>query len=358
MPRRYWTAWGRRLLTLLLAACLLTPVALADDEESIWHGDWVNFLLICNEGMNNSGGNAGNTIMVIALNPVTGKIRLMMFTWDAFVDYEGYDVPQKLDMPYRNAGPEETLRVFDYNFDMNINHYLSLNYLNLAALIDAYGGVDIDITRAERNALNGMVGSKKARIEASVSAGLMSQMVVELIAQEYYLNEYGPNTHINGLQAVSYGWLQYDSVYNCCLRDAKVISKLFSSVGHRMTERIAFCTNETGVPDPDVVSGRRVINLDEPTEDDLQYLRLQVAPIFQMAYNNLTEDEIITITLALARTAYTAARYGVNIFDLVEYEIFPIEATQPYDLVAGTPGHLVDKEANRARMMQFLYGDQ
>ena len=86
----------------------------------------------------------------------------MSFTWDTFVDYEGYDVPQKLDMPYRNNGPEEAMKVFNDNFGMNMAYYLSLNYLNLASLIDEYGGVAVDVTRAERNALNGMVGSKRS----------------------------------------------------------------------------------------------------------------------------------------------------------------------------------------------------
>ncbi len=345
-----------RLAAVLAALCLmLTATAWAEGGDPM--DDWVNFLLICNEGMNNSGGNAGNTIMVIAMNPTDGRIRLMMFTWDAFIEYEGYDLPQRIDMPYRNNGPEETLKVFDQNFDMDIDHYMSLNYLNLAALIDAYGGVTVDITRAERNALNGMVGSKKAQIQAKVNMGMLSQMALELIAEENYLNEYGPATHLNGLQSVAYGWLQYDSVYNCCERDAKVISKLFDSVGRCMSERILFYTNQNGAPAASTVNGRRVINLDEPTEEDLAFIRQQIAPIFEMAYNNLTEEEIADVTLTLARTAFNASVQGVNIFELVEWRIFPVEATQPYDLVAGAQGHLVDKEVNRAAMLEFLYGE-
>ena len=148
---------------MLLVVCLLPVFAVA--EETPGDGEWVNFLLVCNEGMNNAGGNAGNTLMVVAMNPDTGDIRLMMFTWDTFVDYEGYDLPQKIDMPYRNNGPEETMKVFNDNFGLDITRFLSLNYLNLASLIDTYGGVEVDISRAERNALNGMVYSKKENID-------------------------------------------------------------------------------------------------------------------------------------------------------------------------------------------------
>ena len=179
-----------RLLALLLAVCLLPVLSLAETAETAEAAetvetavttetaeateaeetaeaagsDWVDFILICNEGMNNDKGNAGNTIMLVAINRNTGRINLVSFTWDTFIDYDGYDAPQKLDMPYRNNGPEELIRVFNNNFDTGITRYLSLNYLNLASLIDDYGGVDVDISIAERNALNGMVASKKIRL--------------------------------------------------------------------------------------------------------------------------------------------------------------------------------------------------
>ena len=119
--------------------------------------DWVTFLLMCNEGMNNTGSNVGNTLMGVSVNSNSGKVRLMMVTWDTFIEYEGYDVPQLIDMPYRNNGPEEAVKVFDANFDTHIDRFMSLNFLNLAHLIDTYGGVNVDISRAERNALNGLV---------------------------------------------------------------------------------------------------------------------------------------------------------------------------------------------------------
>lgn len=341
-----------RLTALVLALCLLPVFALAEDAGS--DSDWVNFLLICNEGMNNDKGNAGNTMMLVAMNPVVGKIRLIMFTWDTFIDYEGYDVPQKLDMPYRNNGPEECMKVFNANFGMNIEYYMSLNYLNLANLIDEYGGVYVDISRAERNALNGMVASKKASLEAQVGSGFLGQAIVEMLAQEYYLTDFGPNTHLNGLQAVGFGWLQYDSVYNCCTREAKVISNLFDSVGKVIADHVTFYTNETG--EPENVHGR-AINLDSITEEDYQFIREQMDPIFRMSFNNLTEDKIYSISIALARVAYQASRQGVDLFEGLQFKVLPLEATKPYDIIAGTKGHLIDKEANMAEIREFLDQD-
>ena len=343
-----------RLAALLLVVCLLPVSALS--EEAVKQDDWVSFLLICNEGMNNEKGNAGNTLMVAAMNPVLGRIRLMMFTWDTFIDYPGYDVPQKLDMPYRNNGPEEAIKVFNDNFGLNITHYLSLNYLNLASLIDEYGGITVDISRAERNALNGKVGSKKIRLQEEVASGLLGQAVIDMLAQDYYLNDFGPDTHLNGLQAVGFGWLQYDSVYNCCERDAEVVEGLFHSASVYMSQHVAFYTNETGVPEN--IAGRRPVNLDDITEEDYSYIHQLIEPIFRMSANNMGEEEIRSITLSLAHVAYQASREGTDILDFLRTTIFPVEATKPYDSVAGTQGHLLDKEANKAAIQEFIYGDE
>ena len=342
-----------RWIALLLVFCLLPVFTL--NEATAEDSGWITFLLICNEGMNNDRGNAGNTLMVAAMDPNRGKIHLMMFTWDTFVDYEGYDVPQRLDMPYRNNGPEESMKVFNDNFGLNINHYLSLNYLNLASLIDEYGGVTVDLSRAERNALNGMVASKKVRLQEEVASGFLSQLVIDMLAQDYYLNDFGPDTHLKGLQGVGYGWLQYDSVYNCCERDAEVIASLFHSVGTFLSSRVTLYTDETGKPES--AEGKRLINLDSVSEDDYAFLYKMIAPIFEMSANNMEEDEIRAISLSLARIALQAQREGTDIFDLLHTTVLPLEATQPYDTVAGAQGHLIDKEANIVAIRNFLYSD-
>ena len=345
-----------RLAALLMILCLLPAAAPAEAPANAETPEgWVTFLLVCNEGMNNSKGNAGNTLMSVAIHPEMGKIRLMMFTWDTFIDYEGYDVPQKLDMPYRNNGPAEAVKVFNDNFGLDIQHFMSLNYLNLAALIDEYGGVTVDVSRAERNALNGMVASKKIRLQEEVAGGMMSQTVVDMLAQDYYLNDFGPDTHLNGLQAVGFGWLQYDSVYNCCERDVEVIASMFHSVSTFISRHIIFYTNETGAPE--FTDSRRAINLDEITDDDYEYIHSLIQPVFQMSSNDLSEEEIRAITISLAHIAYRAHREGADILDYLQTTVLPLEATQPYDIVAGTKGHLVDKEANIAAIRNFLYGD-
>lgn len=340
----------KRMAAVLLALVMLFAGAVSAEENN----SQVSFLLMCNEGMNNDGGNVGNTLMTVSFDADTGRIRLLMFTWDTFIDLEGYDTPQLLDQPYRDDGPEGTLKAYNQNFGQNIKKFLSINYLNLANLIDDFGGVEVDLTRAERNALNGMVESKKENITTMANIGILEQAILDGLAGEYYLDSWGEDTHLNGLQAVGFGWLQYDSVYNCCLREGKVISDLFASVEDLLNEQVVFCTDESGVPEE---TNRRVINLDHTTREDLDELYRHIKPIFVKSYNNLTQNEVYIITAAFARAAYEAARQGVDVFRNVECAILPLEAVQPYDVVAGREGHLVDTDANAKAITDFLYGE-
>ena len=55
-----------RLAAILLAVCILVPATGMAIEEREDERGWIDFILVCNEGMNNSGGNAGNTMMVVS----------------------------------------------------------------------------------------------------------------------------------------------------------------------------------------------------------------------------------------------------------------------------------------------------
>ena len=134
-----------------------------------------------------------------------------------------------------------------------------------------------------------------------------------------------------------------------------VIAALFHSVGEYITDKAVFFTDESDLPKD--LEGRRPINLDAVTDEDYEFIHELIAPIFQMSANNLQEDEIRTISLALARIAWQASRQGVNIFDALDKIVLPLEATEPYDTIAGAQGHLVDKEANIEAIRNFLFND-
>lgn len=341
---------GKAILICVLVLSLVCP-ALAEGNED----DWFTFFLMCNEGMNNDGGNVGNTMMIVSANPGDGRIKLLMFTWDSFIDYPGYDLPQLIDQPFRVAGPEETMKVFNDNFDLDIQSYLSVNYLNLASLIDAYGGVNVDITRAERNAINGMVSEKANLLQTKYSGSILATLALDIAVDKVYLADFGYDIHLNGLQAVAFGWLQYDSVYNCCNREVMVISELFSTVAAAANEKAVFYNSAYSVPE--INDSRRLIDLNNMSDEDYAFVHQFVRPIFDKSYHNVSDDDVMRISMAIISTAYEARRNGINLFDRVEVKILPLEALEPYETIAGKEGHRIDKAANEAAIKEFLYGE-
>ena len=136
-----------------------------------------------------------------------------------------------------------------------------------------------------------------------------------------------------------------------------MIAALFNSVGKKMREKVILYTDESGYPEN--INDRRAINLDHISADDRDFLRQEMAPIFQMSYHNLSEQNILDISDALTRAAYRASRQGVDIFDsFLEYAVLPLEAKNEYDTVAGTKGHIVDYEANEEAIKAFLFSEE
>ena len=62
-------------------------------------------------------------------------------------------------------GPQSTLNMINVNMDLNITDYVMVNWSALIDIIDAVGGVDIEITEEERDWLN------KYLVDTSVNTG-------------------------------------------------------------------------------------------------------------------------------------------------------------------------------------------
>ena len=84
----------------------------------------------------------------------------------------------------------------------------------------------------------------------------------------------------------------------------------------------------------------------------------EISPIFDKSYNNMSEEEIRETGMIIVRTAYNAAKEGVNIFEDVVHAVLPIEApNEEYTTIAGQQGMIIDVEANIKAINDFLYGE-
>mgnify|MGYP002963054006 FL=1 len=99
-----------------------------------------------------------DAIMVMSIDNVHHKVKLTSIMRDVRVymgdgsPYDsGYD---KLNHAYMYGGPEQAIRTINQNFGLDIQDYVTVNFASMAKIVDAFGGVNIDLTEEEVEQVN------------------------------------------------------------------------------------------------------------------------------------------------------------------------------------------------------------
>ena len=119
-----------------------------------------------------------------------GSLKLTSVLRDTVVDIPGHG-RDKLNAAYAYGGPELAMRTLNENFGLNILHYAAVDFVSLVEIVDAVGGVDIDITQAEMEQININVVSSRFVFRP------LGYTATEL-------TRYGEGTHLDGLQALGF----------------------------------------------------------------------------------------------------------------------------------------------------------
>lgn len=106
---------------------------------------------------NESGAYLTDVVMVSSTDPVTKKTTLLSFPRDMLIDINkknGFKYPARINNSYgvgvkdggsRTAGVEQVKRDLKENFAITIDHYVILDFKGVEGLVDAIGGVTLDI---------------------------------------------------------------------------------------------------------------------------------------------------------------------------------------------------------------------
>lgn len=113
-----------------------------------------NILLIGTDS--NSDWGRSDTLMVLTLDNVHGKIKMTSLLRDTLVTIPGYD-PDKLNAAYAYGGAELCIETVEYNFGIDIDGYAIINFKTFKDLINAIGGVDVYLTEDEIDYINAQV---------------------------------------------------------------------------------------------------------------------------------------------------------------------------------------------------------
>lgn len=101
-------------------------------------------------------GERSDTIMVASLNRETKEVKISSVYRDTLLQQKD-GTYNKANAAYSYGGAEQAIAMLNKNLDLDIQHYVTVDFGALVDVIDALGGIDIDVTEEEVEYLNGYI---------------------------------------------------------------------------------------------------------------------------------------------------------------------------------------------------------
>ena len=150
--------------------------------------------------------------MILSVNKNDGSIRLASIARNTYVEIPGRKSKSIIANSYGNAvydsngkykswndTPSLCVRTVNHNFELNIQHYVAINFYGVASIIESLGGVDVDLTKTEAKAINAYLKKNKKAISNTYDDknGKRDALKAETGIQ-----------HLDGIQALMYARLR------------------------------------------------------------------------------------------------------------------------------------------------------
>ncbi len=133
--------------------------------------------------------------------------------------YMGERGEHKANAAYRLGGGELAMWTVNNAFALNITKYAAIDFQGIAQVIDAMGGIELSISKAERDAIN--VGLKQAYQKKRVINGVKMAP----------LTEYGERTHMSGTHALVYARIRkIDSDFARATRQRHLLTRMLEKI--------------------------------------------------------------------------------------------------------------------------------
>lgn len=136
-------------------------------------------------------GTLSDCIIVCSINKETKEVKLVSVYRDTYLNI-GNDTYNKANNAYSQGGPEQAIKMLNTNLDLDITSFATVDFSALVSVVDAIGGVTIDLTSEEITHLNNY----------QVETSKVTNGKIENIS--------GAGEHLlNGIQTVSYCRIRY-----------------------------------------------------------------------------------------------------------------------------------------------------
>jgi len=157
-----------------------------------------------------------DAIMIATVDNKNDNLKLTSLMRDMYVAIPGHR-NNKLNSAFAFGGVELATETINYNFHLNIERYVTLDFNAFEGIIDAIGGVTIEVSSAEVRAINRNLNNRPGANVSNLNS--------------YALNSAGVQT-LNGRQALAYARIRDvgNNDFERVERQQKVLSVLFEEV--------------------------------------------------------------------------------------------------------------------------------
>lgn len=149
-----------------------------------------NILLIGNDSRTEDESGRSDAMILVSISSKTNSIHMTSLLRDIYVDIPGHD-GNRLNAAYAYGGAELLMETIEENFDIEVNRYMLVNFQAFANLVDAVGGVDLEVTNEEVQLINGYL------VEYNQLEGRPE-------GTDYLDTSLSGKLHLNGPQALAY----------------------------------------------------------------------------------------------------------------------------------------------------------
>lgn len=127
---------------------------LSDDTISTLEG-YTNIALfgLDNRSTGNYDNGHSDVIMIASINNKTKEVKLVSVYRDTYLSV-GNGKFNKANSAYMRGGAKQAVQMLNANLDLNITEYVCVDWAAVIEAVDALGGVEIEVTKAEVKHLN------------------------------------------------------------------------------------------------------------------------------------------------------------------------------------------------------------
>lgn len=164
-----------------------------------------------------------DALLIASINNKTKEVKLVSVYRDSYLDNTNGEY-RKATECYFYGGPKRSIDMLNKNLDLDIEDFLTVNFNVVADVVDAIGGVEIDVQEDEVNLINGY------QDEGSLVTGHDKVVVT------------GPGLQtLNGLQTLSYCRIRYTTGddFKRTERQRTVLEKILQKIKQDPTKAVS-----------------------------------------------------------------------------------------------------------------------